>query len=84
MHPKFIIAHLYRAGSSPARLARELGVHHSAVQHIIYARRRSFRIAGAICRTAQLSPAEVFPGQYPLLEFALGAAGPAHELGVAA
>ncbi len=67
MHPKLIQAHLHIAGSSPAKLARVLGVSHSAVQYVIRGRHRSPRIAGAICQAARLAPDVAFPGQYPLL-----------------
>lgn len=73
MHPKLIQAHLHMAGTSPARLARELRVSEGAVRHVIYARHASFRIAAAVCRATGRPARELFPGQYPLLDFALGA-----------
>lgn len=73
MHPKLIQAHLYIHGSSPASLARAEGVSEAAVRQVIYSRHKSFRLAAAICQAAQLSPADAFPGQYPLLAYALSA-----------
>jgi lambda repressor-like predicted transcriptional regulator len=86
MHPKLIQAHLHMHGSSPARLAREIGVSHVAVVNVIAGRHKSLRLAAEICRAAQLSPAEAFPGQYPLLAFALPARAPSqpHSLQKAA
>lgn len=87
MHPKLIQAHLHMHGSSPARLARALGVSEATVHYVIHSRHKSFRIAAAICQAAHLSPAEAFPGQYPLLAFALAARPaypPSHPLQEAA
>lgn len=71
MHPKLIQAHLHIHGTSPAQLARSHSVSEMAVSQVIAGRHKSFRIAQAICQAAQLSPDEAFPGQYPLLAYAL-------------
>lgn len=65
MHPEFIKARLRVAGSSAAKIAREMKRSHSTVSRVISGQGKSTRIARRICEIARLDPEEAWPGRYP-------------------
>lgn len=68
MHHEQIKAHIRMGGTTPAQIARELGVSPSTVYVVMQGKGKSLRIAKRICEVTNKLAAEVWPGSYPHLE----------------
>jgi lambda repressor-like predicted transcriptional regulator len=64
MHPEDIKAAIRKAGSSQIAIARKLGVSDVAVNHVIYGRSTSRRIADEISRVTKIPLSKLWPGRY--------------------
>lgn len=64
MHPADIKAAIEKAGSSQIAIARKLGVSDVAVNHVIYGRSTSRRIADEISRVTKIPLSKLWPGRY--------------------
>lgn len=64
MHPADIKAALEKADSSQIEIARICQVSDTAVNHVIYGRSTSRRIADAIAQKTGKSLSELWPGRY--------------------
>jgi lambda repressor-like predicted transcriptional regulator len=65
MHPADIKALLEKAGYTQISLAKDLKVSDVAVNHVIYGRHSSRRIAKKIAEITGKSLEELWPGRYP-------------------
>jgi lambda repressor-like predicted transcriptional regulator len=64
MHPADIKAALEKAGSSQIKIAKALKVSDTAVNHVIYGRSTSRRIADLISKQTGLPLSQLWPGRY--------------------
>jgi lambda repressor-like predicted transcriptional regulator len=64
MHPADIKALIEKAGSSQAAIARAMNISDVAVNHIIYGRSSSRRVAGYIATLTGKRLADLWPGRY--------------------
>jgi lambda repressor-like predicted transcriptional regulator len=64
MHPADIKAALEKANTSQIQIARELKVSDTAVNHVIYGRATSRRIASLISKKTGLPLSVLWPGRY--------------------
>jgi len=63
--PAFIRAMLYDSGTTPTKIARQLGVTETSVSNVIRGRISSRRIATEIAKQIGKNLDELWPGQYP-------------------
>lgn len=67
MHPELIKANMRIKHVKPTDLARELGLSHTCVAHVIAGRGKSERIARRIVEITGFSASAMWPGKYPQL-----------------
>lgn len=64
MHPADIKAALEKAGSNQDKIAKALKLSDSAINHVIYGRSTSRRVADLIAKTTGKTLDELWPGRY--------------------
>lgn len=64
MHPADIKAALEKAGSNQDKIAKTLKLSDSAINHVIYGRSTSRRVADLIAETTGKTLDELWPGRY--------------------
>lgn len=64
MHPADIKAALEKAGSSQIKIAKALNISDTAVNHVIYGRSTSRRVADLIAQKTGLPLSQLWPGRY--------------------
>ena len=74
MHHEDIKASIRKSGTSPAAIARSLQVTSTTVSNVIKGNTKSARIARRICEVTGKGFRELWPGKYPIHEFAERAA----------
>ena len=64
MHPADIKAALEKSGSNQDKIAKALKLSDSAINHVIYGRSTSRRVADLIAKTTGKTLDELWPGRY--------------------